>query len=121
VSNFYRDYMKKYKGLSDQEMQILDNFGNVEYINLYIKKVEMIEMNNPSDRLVADLTLMSYGQIEKFIEIFPQNVIFSENGGVIDYITKNFVEKLNSMFQYEKCSRCGAETNEGVGSLIDFF
>lgn len=121
VSNFYRDYMKKYKGLTNHERQILDNFGNIEYVNLFIKEVEMIEKGNPSDRLTADLTLMTYAEVEKFIEMFPQNIIFSENGGVINYITTNFIEKLNGVFQYEKCAYCGAETTEGIGSLIDFF
>lgn len=121
VSNFYRYYMKKYKGLNKVEKEVLDNFGNVEYVNLYIKQIEVIEKSDPNDRITADLTLMTYGEIENLIEVFPQNVVFSENEGVISYITKNFVERLNGIFQYEKCAHCGAETTEGVGSLSDFF
>ena len=113
--------MKKYKGLTNIERQVLDNFGNIEYINLFIKEIEMIEKADTSDRLNADLTLMSYNEVEKFIEMFPQQVIFSENGGVLNYITTEFIEKLNSLFQYEKCAYCGAETKDGIGSLIDFF
>lgn len=81
----------------------------------------MIDKEDPSQRLVADLSLMSYGEIEKFLDMFPQSVIFSEDGGVINYITTNFIERLNKVFQYEKCANCGEETNEGIGSLIDFF
>ena len=121
VSNFYKDYMKKYKGLNNVERQVLDNLGNVEYINLYIKGVELIDNKNPNDRIVADLTVMSYAEVEKFIDQFPQNVIFSESSGVMNFITVNFIEKLNSVFQYEKCAYCGAESTEGIGSLIDFF
>lgn len=51
VSNFYKDYMKKYKGKSNVEMQVLDNLGNVEYVNLYIKRVEMIDKQDPNDRV----------------------------------------------------------------------
>lgn len=113
--------MKKYKGLNNVERQVLDNLGNVEYINLYIKGVELIDNKNPNDRIVADLTVMSYAEVEKFIDQFPQNVIFSESSGVMNFITVNFIEKLNSVFQYEKCAYCGAESTEGIGSLIDFF
>jgi hypothetical protein len=120
VSNFYKDYMKKYKGLTDSEMQILDNFGNIEYVNLFIKRIDVIDKDDPASALSADLTLMTYSEIEKLIDMFPQNVVFSEDG-VINYITKNFIERLNSVFQYEKCAFCGAESSEGIGSLIDFF
>jgi hypothetical protein len=64
---------------------------------------------------------MTYTEIEKFIDMFPQNVILSENGGVISYITLKFIDRLNEVFEYEKCAFCGAKTNEGIGSLADFF
>jgi hypothetical protein len=121
VSNFYKEYVKKYDGLNDSEIEILDSLGNIEYINLFIKQIEMIDKADPTQRLVADLSLMSYGEIEKFLDMFPQSVIFSEDGGVINYITTKFIERLNKVFQYENCANCGAETNEGIGSLIDFF
>lgn len=121
VSNFYRDYMKKYKGLSNSQQEMMDNFGNIEYINLFIKEIEMIDKNNPNDKIVADMSLMTYDEIENLINEFPQNVVFAEHGGIINHITTNFIEKLNSLFQYEKCSNCGAESKEGIGSLTDFF
>ena len=37
VSNFYKEYVKKYDGLSDSQIEILDSLGNIEYINLFIK------------------------------------------------------------------------------------
>lgn len=121
VSNFYRDYMKKYRNVGEAERQVLDNLGNIEYVNLFIKGVELIDKKDPDDRLSADLTLMTYAEVEKFIDQFPQNVIFSEGGGVMNYITKEFIERLNGVFQYEKCTHCGAESEEGIGSLVDFF
>ena len=121
VSNFYKDYMKKYRGTDTLQRQVLDNLGNIDYINLFIKQVELIDKSDTNDRIVADLTLMTYTEVEKFIDQFPQNIIFSENGGVMNFITHNFIERLNQVFQYEKCEYCGAESNEGIGSLIDFF
>lgn len=122
VSNFYKDYMKKYKGnVNNVERQVLDNLGNIEYINLFISEIEMIEKDDPTQRMTADLSLMTYSEVESLIDLFPQNVIFAETNGVLGYIADNFINKLNDAFRYEKCQFCGAETTEGVGSLVDFF
>ena len=121
VSNFYKSYMKKYKGVGQKERDVLDNLGNLEYINLFIKQIEMVNKADPSNRQVADLTFMSYNQIEQLISLFPQNVIFGEEHGVIKQITTEFLEKLNNVFKYEKCKQCGAESQQGMGSVVDFF
>lgn len=121
VSNFYKSYNKKYAHTTKKEQEVLDSMGNIEYVNLFIKQIEMVSKDDPSNRQVADLTLMSYNQIEQLISILPQNIIFSDDNGVIKYITTEFIEKINKVFQYEKCSQCGAETTEGIGGIGDFF
>ena len=119
VSQFYKMYVKKYKGVSAKEKDVLDNLENVDYINLYIKQIELIDKEKGT-KDIADLSLMSYSDIESLIEVFPQNIIFSEDTGVLRYIAKNFIEKINSVFQYEKCAQCGAEAPAGLGSVADF-
>lgn len=119
VSQFYKMYVKKYKGASAKEKDVLDNLENIDYINLYIKQIELIDKET-GNKDVADFSLMTYSDIEKLIEVFPQNIIFSEDTGVIRYIAKNFMEKINSVFQYEKCAQCGAEAPVGIGSVSDF-
>lgn len=121
VSNFYKSYNKKYKNVTKDEREVIDNLGNIEYINLFIKQIEMISKADPGKRQVADLTMMSYNQIEQLISLFPQNIIFSDENGVIKHITTEFIEKINGVFAYEKCLQCGAETTEGIGGLGDFF
>lgn len=121
VSNFYKSYVKKYKGVGQKEREVLDNLGNIEYINLFIKQIEMINKLDPTNKQVADLKFMSYAQIEQFIALFPQNIIFSDDHGVIKHITTQFIEKINSAFSYEKCPQCGAESTQGMGSVVDFF
>lgn len=121
VSNFYKTYMKKYKGAGQKEKEVLDNLGNIEYINLFIKQIEMINKADPTNRQVADLKFMSYNQIEQLISLFPQNIIFSDERGVIKHITTEFIEKINNVFAYEKCAQCGAESQQGMGSVVDFF
>lgn len=121
VSNFYKSYNKKYAHTTQKEQEVLDSMGNIEYVNLFIKQIEMVNKDDPSNRQVADLTMMSYNQIEQLISILPQNIIFSDDNGVIKYITTEFIEKINKVFSYEKCAQCGAETNEGIGGIGDFF
>lgn len=121
VSQFYKGYVKKHKNASDKERETLDNMSSIDYINLYIKSVEMINKNDPSDILTADLSDMTYAEINELISFFPQNIIFSDENGVFNYISKNFIEKINSAFAYEKCQNCGAVTTEGIGSTDDFF
>lgn len=88
VSNFYKNYMKKYRNVSKKEVEMLDNLGNIEYINLFISKVELINKKNTSDKKSADLRLMSYEEIEQLLAYFPQNIMFDEEHGVFKYITQ---------------------------------
>lgn len=71
VSNFYRNYMKKYKNVTTNQREALDNLGNIEYINLFINEIELINKSNPNDKKVADLTLMTYADIEELLSLFP--------------------------------------------------
>lgn len=119
VSQFFKSYVKKYKGASAKEKDVLDSLEGTEYINLYIKQIELID-KKAQTKEVADLSLFTYSDIEKLIEMFPQNIIFSEDTGVLRYIAKNFLEKINGVFKYEKCAQCGAEAPIGLGSVSDF-
>jgi hypothetical protein len=42
VSDFYKDYLKQYKNATQKEREVLDNMGNIEYINLFISEIEII-------------------------------------------------------------------------------
>lgn len=120
VSNFYKAYMKKYRNPSDKERLVLDNLGNIDYVNLFIKEMEIVNKVTKETHS-ADLTFMTYNQIEQLLSMFPQNILFADETGVIKHITKEFIEKINGVFSYEKCLQCGAETREGLGSVADFF
>lgn len=121
VSNFYRNYMKTYRNVTSKEREVLDSIGNIDYTNLFIKEIQMVGKDNPGNKLVADLTIMNYKEIEELISLFPQEMVFSEKNGVLKFITTEFIDRINSVFQYEKCVQCGHQTQEGLGSVIDFF
>lgn len=119
VSNFYKNLMKKYKNLSKKQQDVLENIGNIDYINLFIKSIEVTNKNT-GQKQVADLTIMTYADVEELISYLPQNIIFDEETGVLKYVATEFLEKINKAFEYEKCLQCGAETSQSVGSMLDF-
>lgn len=121
VSNFYRNYMKTYRNVTSKEREVLDSIGNIDYTNLFIKEIQMVKKDDPGNKLVADLTIMNHKEVEELISLFPQEMVFSEKNGVLKFITTEFIDKINSVFQYEKCAQCGHQTQEGLGSVIDFF
>ena len=122
VSEFFKAYMKKYRtGVTQKQREALDDIGNIDYIYLFIKQIELINKDDKTNKNVADLTLMSYSEISELIDLFPQNIIFDEDNGVLAYIGRELLQKINSVFSYEKCRNCGAETEEGIGSVNDFF
>ena len=120
VSEFYKDYLKQYKNATQKEIEMLDNMGNIEYINLFVNKIETINKQSNNKQSI-DLTLLSLDEIESLFSIFPQNILFDEKNGVLQHITTKFIEKINGAFQYQTCAQCGHKTQEGMGSLTDFF
>lgn len=120
VSYFYKNYMKKYKGTSQKQKEVLDNIGNIDYINLFIKSIEVTNKTN-GQKNIADLSIMTFADVEELISYLPQNIIFGEENGVLKYVASEFLEKINSAFEYEKCAQCGADSRNGIGTVMDFF
>lgn len=120
VSEFYKDYLKQYKTANQKEREMLDNMGNIEYINLFVSEIEIINKATQTKNK-ADLSLMSLKEVEQLFSLFPQNIMFDDKNGVLQHITNEFIDKINKVFQYEKCAQCGHQTGEGIGDLIDFF
>lgn len=120
VSDFYKEYFKQYKNVNSKEREVLDNMGNVEYMNLFINEIEIVNKNTKVKNK-ADLTLLTLSEIQQIFAMLPQNIIFDDRKGVVQFVTTQFIEKINNVFQYEKCAQCGYQTHEGMGDLVDFF
>lgn len=119
VSGFYKFYAGKYRNVNQKERQVLDNMGNIEYINLFIKSVEVSHIGSEADPLKADFASMKYADIEELLAMFPQDIFYNENG-IINFVTKNYLEKLNGAFEKPTCQHCGAVYDESVGGVGDF-
>ena len=122
VSSFYKSYMMKYgKNLTDRQRSTLDSFGNLEYINLFVSKLELFRKSDNSPVCPpAELNQFSFDDVERLFAVLPQDIMFSSEHGILQYIQTNLMQKMDGAFNYEKCAQCGEESTEGVASVADF-
>ncbi len=90
---------------------------NMEYINLFLKSVEITSKQKGTSRMI-DLT--SYAEkfgasaIEEILSKFTQDVLYSDSGA-LKYVAENLLKKMNDSFERHVCSSCG-EIYEGENS-----
>jgi hypothetical protein len=120
VADFHKTYARKYRNITGKERTVLDHLGNVEYMSLYINRIEVLNKATKMNT-VGDMTELTYTEAEQLISMMPQSIFFSEDNGVLKFTSSTFIDSIGKVFQYEKCAQCGAETEEGIGSVADFF
>lgn len=73
----------------------------MEYINLFLKSVEIVNKEKGTSRVV-DLEgyAQKYGAsaVEEILSKFTQDVLYSENGA-LSYVAKNLLQKMNDAFE----------------------
>src|SRR5574344_1653012 len=114
VLNFYKSYNKKYRGANNNESKSLDNMSNMDYINLYISE---IDVENKATKMKKHINMADYqvGDIEDIMAIFPQDVLYTENG-VLYFIINNFIKVINDTFEVQHCYNCNAVYENTVNS-----
>jgi len=117
ISEFYKNYYRQYQNANENTQNTIDQLSNVEYLVMFIKGIELILKDN---EISLDLNDCSYAERSDIIDSLPQGVIFDDEDGIIAKVVSEFTDPLNKSFQYEKCQFCGAETEEGIGSIADF-
>ena len=56
---------------------MLDNMGNIEYINLFVNKIETINKQSKNKQSI-DLTLLSLDEISHYFQYSHKNILFDE-------------------------------------------
>ena len=120
VADFHKTYARKYKNVTGREKTVIEHLGNVEYMSLYIDRIDVLNKSTKTQN-TADLTQLTYTEVEQLIALLPQSVFFADERGVLRFASTTFIDSLSNVFRYEKCAQCGAETEEGLGSIADFF
>lgn len=120
VSQFYSSqYLKMRKTNDRKAIEALNTSLNVDYTNLFIKKIEFIDKTT-GDTNVIDADEYTTSELLEVISVFPQDVLYADNG-IIQYITKEFITKINDTFDKHKCAICGAMVDATSDSSAEGF
>ena len=103
VSKFHKQYFAKHSGTSKREVKINDTMSNMEYINLFIAGLEVFKDGKSIQKI--DFSQMKPADIEDILQVLPQDVLYTDNG-VLQYITREYLQKLNDAFDKHVCQRC---------------
>ena len=100
-------------------LEALNTALNIDYISLFIKDVSFIDKttNEKTEISTADYTV---DELFDVIAVFPQDVLYSENG-IIQYITKEFIGRINDQFEKHECTVCGKICDETLDSSAEGF
>lgn len=118
VLSFYRSQNKKYRNASKHEAKILDNMSNMDYVNLYVKSIEVYNKATKSTKKI-NFNEFNAGDVEELISIFPQDVLYSETG-ILYYVMNNYINPINESFDKQICFQCGTEHKDTVNSAESF-
>lgn len=118
ISKFHKSNVIKYRGTSKNKMRDVETDVNMDYVNLYIKDVVITNKNSNTTRTIH---LYDYApeEIEEILSVFPQDVLYSENG-VLKFVTTEFIKKINDTFDVQKCASCGEIYEGTVNSSSNF-
>lgn len=120
VSSFHKSYFQKHRGTPRNKISQNDTTQNIEYINLFIKSIDITNKATNKSTIV-DFSKYVVGDREEILATFPQDVLYSQHG-VLMFITDNFIKPMNSSFDKHECCVCGAIHEKGdINSSESFF
>lgn len=120
VSKFYSSRYLNMRKLKDKtSIESFNTSVNVDYVNLFIKEIEFTDKSTEEVNTI-DIKDYTLEQMFDVISVFPQDVLYSENG-TIAYITSEFITKINDMFDKHRCAICGTECENTADSDTNGF
>lgn len=120
VSKFYAGYCQKHgTNIPKKQVSANNTMTNLEYINLFITKVKILNKSNDKTR---QITFANYkvSDIEDILQAFPQDVLYAQSG-IMKYIVDQYIQPVNDSFQKHECFNCHTICeNQGVTSAEGF-
>lgn len=110
ISNFYKSYCAKHRSNSKRDVQINDNMSNMEYINLFISSMTFTVKSTGAVRQI-DFNLYKASDVEEILSKFPQDALYTDDG-VLNFIAKEYLKKINDSFDKHECYHCGTVQEE---------
>ena len=120
IEDFFKNYYKKYDNSSKKIKESINNLSQIEYITMFLKKINVTEIADPEDSITANLEELTYPERVQIIDCLPQNIVFDDDTGIIGKVIETFVNPMNSVFKYHDCSFCGAEQTGAMANVTDF-
>lgn len=121
VSKFYESYCRVHnKKVPRREIQADENIQNMEYVNLFIKKVTF---TNLASGQTTEIAFDDYpvDKIEQIISFFPQDVLYAKNG-VLQFIANELLKPVNESFNKHECYNCHTiHEKENANQAESFF
>lgn len=104
VSSFHKQYFAKHKNMTKKDVEVNDTMSNMEYINLFISGLRVSDKNG---NVLKEASFKGFKpeDIEEILQCLPQDVLYTENG-VLQYVTIEFLQKLNESFDKHQCIYC---------------
>lgn len=119
VSQFHKQYCAKNRITNKNQAKSFDNMSNMEYVNLYIQGVEMTNLASGRTKVI-DFRQFSPADREEIIQMFPQDVLYAEDG-VLKKVMEKYVKVINDSFERHKCVQCGHVNEEGDVASAESF
>lgn len=116
--DFNKTFSMRHRHVRKNEQKSIDAASNMDYINQYIKT---LTLTNKYTNTIKSIDFNSYpaGDIEDIIAVFPQDVLYSEKG-IIQFIIKEFIKKINDTFEVHTCYNCGTKFEGDVTGADSF-
>lgn len=118
IQLYYKSAALKYRNTNKNESKSIENFQNIDYINMFLKSVVIINKKTKNARTI-NFNDFEPNDIIQFTSLFPQDVLYSENG-ILKYITTEYIKKINDTFQQHECYNCGAKYENDVTTTESF-
>lgn len=120
MSMFYKSqYAKGLVMQSNQKQNTNNRIDNIEQMNLFVRK---LKMTNKDTGIVREIDFSKYNvtDISDIFAMFPQDVVYSDNG-IINIITTKFINQLNNSFDKHACSSCGTVYEQDGSNQVESF
>ncbi len=120
ISSFYKAYYLRHKVQSKRDAQVNDSISNMEYVNLFISKIEMLVKSSGVTRVI-DMSNYKASDVEDILAQFPQDALYTDDG-VLNFIATEYLKKINDSFDKHQCISCGTiQEEEGTNQAEGFF
>ena len=120
VSKLYSSRYASMRKTSDKKtVESINTSLNMDYVSIFIKNFSFVDKTT-GEKTVIDSSEYSVDELLDIMSVFPQDVLYSENG-VIQYITKEFIGKINDAFEKHECAVCGKLCEDTSDSSAEGF